>query len=356
MTADLDIKECGTCRRRFTTEQDYLINTSRWRICSSGHLWFNCGCGSTLLIKRGRFPWYSPDFALGPESRGVFNRLSNLKDLPRVPNVALELHQILQQPQVSPRDIARSIRKEPVLASQVLHMAETIRNARSPSAVKFKTLEHAVVYIGYKALQDLLVTASLQTIPLPESGFQPAAFWQEAYLTGAIAEALMRRFSPDLGQDEVFLAGSLCNLGKLVTAFCFPPLVTKIINDVSGTKEPLVTWRQAEAAYQFPDHCILGEIAATLWGFPVEIVQAIREHHTFQPLSKAPLTVGEIVAIANQMLHWVLLRPHRMEYGLIELFAARVAINESELARLAGEFTKLAANIVASTEHLSQAS
>ena len=356
MTTDLDIKECGSCKRRFATEQDYLSNTSRWRICSSGHLWFNCNCGSTLLIKRGRFPWFSPEFALGPESRSVFNRLSNLKDLPRVPNVALELHQALQQPQVSPRDVARNIRKEPVLASQVLHMAETIRNARSPSAVKFKSLEHAVVYIGYKALQDLLVTASLQTIALPASGFQAAAFWQEAYLTGAIAESLMRRFSPDLGQDEVFLAGSLCNLGKLVTAFCFPPLVTKIINDVSGTKEPLVTWRQAETAYQFPDHCILGEIAATLWGFPLEIVKAIREHHTFQPLSKAPLSIGEIVAVANQMLHWVLLRPHRMEYGLIELFAARVAINEGDLARLAEEFTRLSASITASTEHLPHAS
>ena len=356
MIAEIEIKVCNNCSRRFASEQDFLTKTSRWRLCSSGHLWFNCNCGSTLLIKRGRFPWYSPGMSLGPDALSVFNRLGGLKGLPHIPSIAMQLLQLLQKtPQVEPSEIVRALRQEPVLSLRVLNMAETIRNARSTGTAQFKSLEHAIVYLGFGALMELVVTASLHSIPTAESAFNPDDFWRESFLTGAMAEVLMHRFSPQLDKEELFLAGSLCNVGKLVEALCFPALITKIYADVAEDSKVLSTWCQAELSYGFPDHCILGEIAGSLWGFPLEVVLAIRGHHTIRAGVIAPLSITEVVAVANQMVHWVLLRPHRMEYDLLKVFAARVKITEDDLATVASDLGKLAKAIAASGANLQNA-
>ena len=356
MSDEIDIKVCNNCLRKYASEQDYLNKTSRWRVCSSGHLWFNCSCNSTLLIKRGRFPWYSPGLSLGPDSLSVFNRLGGLKGLPHIPSIAMQLLQLLQKtPQVEPGEVARVMRQEPVLSLRVLSMAEAIRNARSEGTARFNSLEHAIVYLGFGALKELVVTASLHSIPTGDSAFKADVFWRESSLTGAIAEVLMQRFAPQLDKEQVFLAGSLCNVGKMVQAICFPALVTKISVDVADNSKVLSTWSQAELSYGFPDHCILGEIAASLWGFPVEIIQSVRGHHTIHSGVTSPFTVSEIGAAANQMLHWVLLRPHRMEHDLLKNFTTRAKISESDLSVLAADLTKLAKAIASSNASIAAA-
>lgn len=338
----LDQKKCNVCSRVYREERDFLKGTTRWRVCSEGNLWFNCACSSTLMLKKGKFPWYSPELALAPEALGVFNRLGNLKDLPHIPSQALKIQEMLQDADTSPKEVAREVRKEPVLAAQVLQIAENIRKTRNPTTPPIHALEHAIVYIGFKALGDLIVTSALRQIPLPKSGFNADDYWRESYLTGSIAEQIMRRFAPTLNPDEVFLAGSLCNLGKLVLAFCFPPLVTKLADDVSEKAKTLVDWSKAEKAYGFPDHGILGEIASAIWGLPIQILESTRKHH-LAPDSNlgAKFTTWEIVAMANQMLHWILLRPHRMDESIVQAFAVRAGLDEASLDKLAKDITSL---------------
>ena len=351
-TAKVEGKVCQVCHRAYRSEEDFLNGTSRWRLCTQGNLWFNCNCGSTLMLVKGKFAWWSPEKALTEEARSVFNRLGNLKDLPHIPSRVMEIQQLLQTPDVEARDVARAVRRDPVIATQVLRAAETVRCARAPATAKITSVEHAVVYIGLKTLVDLVQTSALRTMPLPASDFDDAAFWEEGYLTGVFAEVLARRFAPTLSPDEAFLAGSLCNLGKLVLAFCFPPLVNKVVRDVGGLGGgPLVTWRQAEQAYAFPDHCVLGEIAAMLWGFPSLLQEAVRRHHEISIPRAAQggtprLELSDLAAAANQLTHWVLLRPHRMEESLLQAFARRVKLSEKGLEELARELTLLKGMLV----------
>jgi HD-like signal output (HDOD) protein len=293
------------------------------------------------MITKGKFDWYSPQKALRPEAAGVLNRLATLKDLPHVPHVALEIQQLLTDPDIAPKALAAKLKEEPVLATQLMQIAENLRNARHPGNPPIKSLEHAIVYVGLKQLADVILTSALRSIPLPPSDFSPDTFWREAYLTGAVAERIVTRYKLPLNPDEVFLAASLCNLGKLVTAFCFGALTSRMLHETEGAQGNM-SWRKAEVALSFPDHTILGEIAATLWGFPEYIVSAALRHHE-PPAKDGPLGIRDVVAFANQMVHWILLRPHRMEYEIVEATAKRLGLSENDLEALAADLTPLRA-------------
>lgn len=324
-----DSKKCNSCNREFHTDTDFLSNTSRWRKCSEGNLWFNCKCGSTLLLPKGKYDWYSPERALGSEALTVFNRLSILKDLPHIPAQVLEIQRMVSDKTSSTKNIAAAIKQDPFIAAQLLSIAGNISSNRNPGNPPMQSIEHALVYLGLQSVGELVLTSALRKFKYPSSTFDFDRFWHESHLCGAIAEYLNTNFRILLNEDEVYLAASMCNLGKLVTAFCFPSLVSKIQGDVDAAANP-VSWRAAEISYNFPDHRVLGEIAACVWGFPTYIVEAARGHHS-KMTSARKLELVELVAVANQIVHWVLLSPSRMEPGLLESFYIKFGKTEKDI-------------------------
>jgi HD-like signal output (HDOD) protein len=286
------------------------------------------------MLKKGHFPWYSPDLGLSHQAKTVFNQLGNIKQIPHMSNSLLELQLELQNPEVLPKTLALKLKQDPLVSAHVLKVAESLRRLRSPETTPIHSLEHAIVYMGLKNFGEILLSAGLRTMILPESSFNEKEFWHESQICGIIAEHLMMELKPKLNTDEVFLGASLCNIGKLITAFCFPSLASKISRDTTDVKI-LTTWRQAEHSYQFPDHCILGEIAATFWGLPEYVLSAARKHHDLPESRQGyPLTLTEITTLANQLTHWILLQPHRIETALLEAYRARIGMNEKQFEKM----------------------
>lgn len=335
----IDPKKCRSCAREFTNEAAFLSGTSRWRQCTAGNLWFNCSCGSTLIIPKGKYEWYSPEMIMSSEAKSVFNTLGMLKDLPHIPSQILEIQQLINDPDATAKTVSVSIKKDPIAATRLLMVAENIRFSRDPSNPPIKALEHAVVYLGLKAVGEVVLTSALHQFKFPKSTFDFDQFWHEAHLCGAIAEYLNTNLVLKLNQDEVYLAASMCNLGKLVTAFCFPDLASRIQNEVVSPPNPL-NWRQAEESYKFPDHRILGEISASFWGFPTYILEASRRHH--DPLSTTnQFLLHELIAVSNQLVHWVLLMPSRIEQPILTSFYQKTGKKESEIEAMIRPLNKL---------------
>lgn len=45
------VKTCKTCKNSFKTLEDFMLNSNGWAIGEHDSFWFNCNCGSTLLIR-----------------------------------------------------------------------------------------------------------------------------------------------------------------------------------------------------------------------------------------------------------------------------------------------------------------
>ncbi len=338
--AGTPIKKCNTCGREFLTENDFLKGTSRWRLCERGNLWFNCQCNSTNMIVKGKFPWYSPDLFMSARAKSLFNTLPGLRELPHMPTVVMELQQLLLVENVSSSQIAAVSKRDPIIASNILKIAN---NLKAELEGKIDSLEHAISYIGFRALSDIIVTASVSSFKFKTTIFNADEFWQECFLTGKIAEFLSVRYAKHIVPDEAYLAGALCNVGKVVLAICFPDQADTIALDTKDVKL-LKGWRQSERQYECHDHCTLGEIAGAFWGLPEYVMSASANHHKVpeSPSPRSHLAMDDIVRFANQLAHWVLLEPCKIESYILNYSSRIFGLNHIQVDQLAEELSALA--------------
>jgi HD-like signal output (HDOD) protein len=327
-------KTCATCQRTYASEGDFLRGTTRWRVCTLGHLWFNCNCGSTLVLIKGTYPWYAPTKAMSDDAAGVFNRLANKASIPRVPSVVMEITRLLEEPEINVPAIAKLLRAEPVISAFLIAAAN---NMKAATGTKITSLEHAVVYVGKKALAELVQVSGLSSFQPKTGKFKRERFWRESQLAGFATEQVARSFAPAVGNDLAFLAGSLANIGKLLAAILHPEDVDDLVGAQANPKT-VGNWRLHET--DEIDHTILGEIAAVLWGLPPFVRDACARHHDLTKLfipngpQFAPSLV-DVTAVGVQLAHWIDLEAFQIERDILDAFRARMGLGEAELEQFA---------------------
>ncbi len=332
------LKTCNTCGRKFMSPDDFLNSTSRWRVCESGHLWFNCACNSTNMIIKGKYDWYNPTKQLSGAAQSVFNKIPSVKDLPRIPSYVMEIQTLIQDENTSAVKLATLTKRDPLLASQILKVANNLVSSRG---TKIESLAHAITFIGMNALKDIVIVAALKSFKLDCKVFNADHYWDHAFLVGRAAEFLGKRFQFPLLPDEIYIAGSVCNIGKIVLAMCMPDVVDKYAQDLEDLSK-LGTWTEAEARHGGFQHTVLGEIGAMFWGLPDHVTEAIAFHHRMPiPNDQVPISLAELIGMANQMAHWIQLEPNQMDEKLYKAFCARFKMNEQQAEKLVDEMMSL---------------
>lgn len=337
MAPSADEKNCNYCNRVYRNAEDFYRETSRWRVCDQKNLWFNCACGSTLMLPAGKFPWYSPVNTMSSQAASVFNALADLKNLPHIPASVMEIQQMLQDSEVEISALAKKVKTDPVIAANLLSLANNMKSNRDPhDRKKIESLEHAIVFVGKKTLSELVMTVSLKMFDSKCKVFDTDRFWKESFLTGDIAEALAVLLNVKFSKDELFISASLCNLGKFVAALCLPDMLDRVQAYVENPKT-LSTWRVAERTLRAPEHVILGEIGAVMWGLPNYVMESANQHHNLKlnrassKFSENILTMAEVVALANQLTHWVLLRPSRIDSIQLDYLTKAAELDKAKL-------------------------
>jgi HD-like signal output (HDOD) protein len=323
-------KTCSKCGRAYRTAKDFLTGTGGWQYCSHGHLWFACSCGAQLMLTKGRFDWFSPTLLLSPTATAVFKGLA-AADLPHVPAAVLELQRLLRDDASTPAQLANGVKAAPFLAIELLRLAN---NMRPTGGKPLASLDHAIVFVGRKAVADLARAAAVRSFRFKTRSFHADDFWRDAMRTAKIAEHVARAYAPQVSPDEAYIAGFLCNIGKVVAAICWPE-ATDRIHTLVTTDRRLPHWRVAEAEVGSHDHCVLGEIGAVIWGLPDFVKLAASRHHTPpRSRSRAPVGPADIATLANQLSHWVQLCPHRIDEALMKAAASAFGLDDAALQTL----------------------
>ena len=338
------IKKCTKCGKEYFNENDFLVGTNRWRVCAEGNLWFNCSCDTSLMIPKGQYSWYSPDKFMRNEVKSVFNLLSGTKEFPHIPTVIMELQNSINDENVDAKELARLVRFDPFLAADTLRIASNLKNLKTRDRMKIKSLEHSIVYIGRRTLKELIVVASITSFKLKTKKFSIDLLMQSSVKCAGIAEALSRKFNPLLRSDEVYLAAYLANLGKIVSAICFPE-ETDEIYAVSNNPQNNVSWIEAEKKFPNIDHCVLGEIGASIWGLPKYVGEAARLHHAEieeKDLTNKKSTLFDIVNFANLLTPWFYTSIGYCDDEGIYKMAKNFGLDEQGLDELVTDLRRLA--------------
>lgn len=327
--------KCQKCRREYSTEIDFLTGTRDWRVVANpGSLSYRCRCGQLMSLKKGELSLYAPDLPFGAGS--VFNMLASNK-IPRLSTVATGVRAAVADESKSSSQIAELFRREPVLASRVLRLANTFRKTDAP---KLTSIEHAISFVGRTAVANMVVITELSSFRLSSSRYSSGDFLAGALAAGVAAEFLSSRLGDGLSSvDEAYLGGALAGVGRLIQGVCFGPGTDKLIGAISSPVAAL-SWEQAEAAAGLPDSGVLGEIGAAIWGiegfngiiFHHGRLAAMRRSGLINPAAK--LSLFECVAYGMALAPILLGSPKTASRETVSDLRSRLSLSELEFERL----------------------
>lgn len=199
--------------------------------------------------------------------------------LPSMTVTGMKLLQLLQRPldTLEVREIASLVEQDPVLTARVLRIANSpsYGGLRAISGVK-----QALVTIGLdeavSALNYFLIRKMMPKVP-PIPYFNSQAFWKHAVACGTAARMLGNpNYDVTSLPGELYLAGLLHDIGKLMLAIYMPEDFGRILELAHSEKTPLY---RVENAFLGVDHALIGAHLLDEWRLPPHILDAVCFHH-----------------------------------------------------------------------------
>jgi HD-like signal output (HDOD) protein len=187
---------------------------------------------------------------------------------PVLPAVALELVALSRKPTVGMRDIAALLERDPVLAADMLRIAQS---AALRGASPIRSIDEALVRLGLRRASELFFRAALEA-KLFRCGRAEAVF--ERLRKHSIATAELSRLvcrQTSLFDESAYLCGLLHDVG---IAGCMLAICTPRQSNAILTFEQM--WPVIAAAHvKFALHLV------TVWNLPDEIRLVLSHHLTY---------------------------------------------------------------------------
>jgi HD-like signal output (HDOD) protein len=137
--------------------------------------------------------------------------------LPVIPRVAQRLIHALRDPQGALAPIIRDLGQDPVLAAEVLRLANTAYYGGQRAVA---SIEDAVRTIGTDALRRAVITCGVQAAFVKVPGVDLPRFWQHALLAAEAAQRVGTQVGVDGGTAHA--AGLLHRCGHLILCQVYP--------------------------------------------------------------------------------------------------------------------------------------
>lgn len=193
-----------------------------------------------------------------------------LRNLPVFSPVAVKLMMLVADEDVSFKEVAKLFSLDPVLAGQILKLANSGLYGRG---VAIQSVLQAVAMLGLKSISRIAVTAALT------SGFsRPITPWVRNWWRHSIAAALIadKAGAGSLSADYGYTAGLLHAIGRLAL-YRTAPQEYPSLADPSRTSAADAFDRERERFGL--DRAELSRQILAQWGLPASLQTAIARHH-----------------------------------------------------------------------------
>ena len=221
--------------------------------------------------------------------------ISNLGDLPPLPQVAAQVLRIAADPDSTTDELQRVISTDQALASQILKIANS---AMFGMMREVKTLTQAIMTLGFSTIKSVVIASSAKNLySRGSAGLQERLMWEHALVTALTGRAYgkLLRFPRS---EEVFLAGLMHDIGKSVMGIKFPDRYGAMIRTVYN--EQCDSMQLELDTFGF-DHTMVGEALLRSWNLAQSIEQTVRWHHEPMETPKENRGIAALVALGNQM-------------------------------------------------------
>ncbi len=211
--------------------------------------------------------------------------------LPALPSVVAEIAARVANATTSAAQLADLIMRDPALTTRLLRLVNSPffglpRSIGNP--------REATLLLGFQAIRDLaLATVVLDLFPAEASAaFDPYQLWRHAIAT-AVAARLLAAQVADPAPDELFVAGLLHDVGKILLYRHDRPTFDAVLTSARQHDAPV--WA-SEQRLTGTTHALIGAQLLRHWRLPARLVAAVGEHH-----ASAPGKVAQLIQAADAL-------------------------------------------------------
>ncbi len=202
-------------------------------------------------------------------------------ELPPLPELAMRILTLSQDPETSPKEIVEVVKLDPTLTMRVLGFCNSPFYGLQR---EISSLQEAIVYLGTDAIVNFVLASSMAKVYPKENtgyGLDEGQLWRHAVAVGICSQLIAEKCSPELSA-LAFTSGLVHDAGKIAMNRFVGEEITDILQLVE--KEG-ISFLDAEKKRLGYTHCEAGADVAQSWALPKDITDAIRYHHnpTFPP-------------------------------------------------------------------------
>jgi putative nucleotidyltransferase with HDIG domain len=209
--------------------------------------------------------------------------------VPMVPTVAREVLELSTDPDVSIQRIAHVVRRDPVLTSRVLQLANS---AYSASGVEITSSTEAIARIGTHPTRNLVTAVCVASLLSHKGTYGDRA---RELIDHGIGTAYIASFLAEATgdpRDEAFVGGLLHDIGKL--------LIEQMANrPPKGVPRPA---HEEVATVLAARHAPFGGDLLRWWKLPAPLADVVTCHHDPQA-AEAGTKTAAVVYAANRLAH-----------------------------------------------------
>jgi HD-like signal output (HDOD) protein len=225
------------------------------------------------------------------EQAALKQQIEKLGQLPTLPQVVQKIVSMIDRPETSAEALGRLIEKDQVLSAKVLQLAN------SPFygfPARIASVSHAVVVLGLNVVKGLTLGATVFDM-MKAAGMDE--LWRHSLGVAMVSHLLATRLEQK-NPEELFVAGLLHDLGKVVMYVKLPETVLRIAEAVQ-TRD--VSMMQAEREILGLSHAEIAGWLATAWHLPTVLKEPIMYHHQPSLATGAPMQTA-IVHVADGLV------------------------------------------------------
>jgi putative nucleotidyltransferase with HDIG domain len=213
----------------------------------------------------------------------VLNAL-NHQDISTIPLILYEILLMSRNPKADANDLANVCKKDIAGSARLLRAANSIYYGRSLDQPKVNTLKEAIIRLGFKRAQEIMLSATLSPIMAAQGSvmdYSANGLWKHSIAVG-IGNRLLyaRAFGVDMSLDP-YLAGLLHDIGIAIE---HQTLFSQGFSDAAQKRyEGETELLTEEMKILGITHEDIGTAVARRWSFPNYLIEVIGHHHSLDP-------------------------------------------------------------------------
>lgn len=207
-------------------------------------------------------------------SDSLLEQILQCPTLPSLPAVAVQVLELTNDPNVTFKDLAKTIQNDQGLSAKVL---KTVNSSFYGLRQRCSTIEKAIAMLGLAPVKSLVLGFSLvSTLSTDDSDpFDYVAYWRRGLYTGVAARLICIDAQMGDEAEEAFLSGLLQDIGMMAMYRALGSRYIEVLDAAQGDHRTLVKHELARLELQHPD---LGAMLAERWKLPDELVMPIKYH------------------------------------------------------------------------------